>query len=96
MILFESLSWYRGTRILSKRLREREFSDVDELKKLTFHSGYIHRLLSDQNIRKTTQFSAQQKYSTEELTDIQTELELKIKDRAPNRIINGWFCTKLI
>jgi len=80
-----------GAKILSKQLREKEFADNAELRNLQFHADYIHRLLSDQHIRQTTQNRAQPKYSDEELTDIRTELEFKIKDRASNRIINGRF-----
>ena len=44
--------------ILSKQLREREFSDKDELKNMKFHHSYIHRVLSDNRIRQSHQFSS--------------------------------------
>ena len=43
--------------ILNKQLREREFPNVDELKNMKFHHSYIHRVISDHQIRQTSQFS---------------------------------------
>ena len=58
---------------------------------MKFHHSYIHRVISDHQIRQTNQFSAQEKFTEEELIDIQSELESKIRTTPANRIINGWF-----
>ena len=60
-----------------------------KIQNLKFHYDYIKRFLSDANIRKTNQNSAQNKYSEAELIDIQNELDDKIRSTAPNRVINA-------
>ena len=50
--------------------------------------------MSDQTIRQTNTNSAQKKFSDSEIIDIQNELESKIQNTAPNRVINaGMFST---
>ena len=39
-----------------KRIRDREYSEIDELKNLKIERHFVRRFMADQKIRQTTKF----------------------------------------